>query len=290
MASTRLVEYSGSSESEEDETEPHESAKDKRKNIENELQQPNNVKKIRKKSPVKELLPLPDDIKNLYKEKENLIGDDPAQHDGRIRSFPHLEGNWATHIFIEVELNEDLLELQQLLFSQLKPYTELKPMNHYHISLSKTVAIRHHWIQPLTDGLSKAFQEFSRTFCTFHSVNFFCNEEKTRTFLILEVNSNTDILINYIVEVDKVFKEFNLPPFYTNPSFHISIGWNIGNIIPDVPPSILSDLQHQVTNFLSEHMNHLIIPVDEIQCRTGNKLFRFPLKSSASFQKLKIHR
>lgn len=64
--------------------------------------------------------------------------------------------------FLAVELNEDLFELQQLLFSQLKPYTELKPMNHYHISLSKTVAIRHHWIQPLTDGLSKAFQEFSR--------------------------------------------------------------------------------------------------------------------------------
>ena len=66
------------------------------------------------------------------------------------------------YIFFSVDLNTHLSELQQLVFFRLKPYIELKPMDHYHISLSKTVAIRHHWIQPLTDGLSQAFQEFYR--------------------------------------------------------------------------------------------------------------------------------
>ena len=61
---------------------------------------------------IRELLPLPDDIKNLYKEKENLVVDDPTQHDGRIRSFPHLEGNWATHVFIEGKY--DLVEFLEL--------------------------------------------------------------------------------------------------------------------------------------------------------------------------------
>ena len=27
--------------------------------------------------------------------------DDPNKHSDRVRSFPHVEGNWATHVFIE---------------------------------------------------------------------------------------------------------------------------------------------------------------------------------------------
>jgi hypothetical protein len=26
--------------------------------------------------------------------------DSPAEHDGRIRSFPHERGNWATYVYI----------------------------------------------------------------------------------------------------------------------------------------------------------------------------------------------
>ena len=52
-SSTRLVEYSGSSESEEDETKPLKKVTDKRKNLDKESQQQIDVKKIRKKSPVK---------------------------------------------------------------------------------------------------------------------------------------------------------------------------------------------------------------------------------------------
>lgn len=47
------------------------------------------------------LPPVPDSIKNLFNTnipEENL--DCPELHDGRIRSFPHEEGNWATYLFI----------------------------------------------------------------------------------------------------------------------------------------------------------------------------------------------
>lgn len=161
-------------------------------------------------------------------------------------------------------------------------------MKHYHISLSKTVTIRHHWINPLTDALSQALQGFSPTFCTFHSVKFFCNDEKTRTFLILEINSNTDILSKYICEVDKVFKEFNLSPFYSNPSFHISIGWMLGNVASDLPASVLPELQTLVTDYLNEHLHSWIIPINEIHCRIGNKLFGFPLQSPIFLHKSRI--
>lgn len=44
-----------------------------------------------------EFLPLPDSIKTLYSSGKKHE-DNPEVHEGRIRSFEHLEGNWATHI------------------------------------------------------------------------------------------------------------------------------------------------------------------------------------------------
>ena len=44
-----------------------------------------------------ESLPLPDTIKTLFSAGSKRE-DNPEIHDGRIRTFEHLEGNWATHI------------------------------------------------------------------------------------------------------------------------------------------------------------------------------------------------
>lgn len=44
-----------------------------------------------------EILPLPDSIKTLFSSGKKRE-DNPEVHEGRIRSFEHLEGNWATHI------------------------------------------------------------------------------------------------------------------------------------------------------------------------------------------------
>lgn len=44
-----------------------------------------------------EFLPLPDSIKTLFSSGKKRE-DNPEVHEGRIRSFEHLEGNWATHI------------------------------------------------------------------------------------------------------------------------------------------------------------------------------------------------
>lgn len=32
--------------------------------------------------------------------KMNEVMDDPNFHEGRIRSFPHERGNWATYVYI----------------------------------------------------------------------------------------------------------------------------------------------------------------------------------------------
>lgn len=59
--------------------------------------------------------------------------------------------------FIIDDPDERMMELIDELLKCLRPL-EFKPMKDLHLSLSRTVAIRHHWIQPLTDRLQRRFK------------------------------------------------------------------------------------------------------------------------------------
>jgi len=52
-------------------------------------------------------------------------------------------------------------ELQSELFKCLRPL-EFQPMDDYHVSLSRTVVVRHHWIKDLKDSLQEKFGSLPR--------------------------------------------------------------------------------------------------------------------------------
>ena len=54
--------------------------------------------------PPSKKLKLPNPLKNNSFDNEEVI-DDPALHDFRVRSFPHVRGNWATYVFIQPTFN-----------------------------------------------------------------------------------------------------------------------------------------------------------------------------------------
>lgn len=43
-------------------------------------------------------LPVPAEL--LKSKNDNEVMDESSLHDGRIRSFPHERGNWATYVYI----------------------------------------------------------------------------------------------------------------------------------------------------------------------------------------------
>lgn len=52
--------------------------------------------------PSSDILPLPSEIKCMFTDNsENTVIDDPKKFDGKIRSFPHERGVWATYVYIE---------------------------------------------------------------------------------------------------------------------------------------------------------------------------------------------
>jgi Uncharacterised conserved protein len=46
------------------------------------------------------LLPLPIEVSNMFSTSQKDHQDDPALHGGRIRSFAHERGNWASLVYI----------------------------------------------------------------------------------------------------------------------------------------------------------------------------------------------
>lgn len=50
-----------------------------------------------------EKLLVPDSVLSMFPSTEEGPEDDSAKHGGRIRTFPHERGNWATHIYIPCE-------------------------------------------------------------------------------------------------------------------------------------------------------------------------------------------
>ncbi|XP_053809011.1 U6 snRNA phosphodiesterase 1 isoform X2 [Vidua chalybeata] len=245
---------------------------------------------------------------------EEAVSDDSSRHGGRVRGFPHERGNWATHVYLPYIAQEEFLELLELLVSRARTYVpSLAAMEEFHLSLSQCVVLRYHWIEPFVRSLRErlaafhriwhltrqvlAFQDQARAvpspkpwivllltwasgtgfFCVADQVKVYTNQNKTRTFIGLEVSAGHFQLLELVSEVDGVLEEFDLPTFYKDPSFHISLAWCVGDLSGRLEGQCLRELQDIVDGF-EESAFLLRIQWEQIRCKSGNKYFSFPLR------------
>ncbi|XP_041967153.1 U6 snRNA phosphodiesterase [Alosa sapidissima] len=220
-------------------------------------------------------LPVPDTVLHMFREEQRV--DDSAQHGGRVRSFKHERGNWATYVFLPYTPDEAFLELLDEVTALARSLDV--PLNHaeeFHISLSQTVVLRHHWIQPFVQSLRNSLADTKRFLCLAQRLNIYSNSEKTRTFVGLEISTGHAQLTELTKVIDKTMEEFRLTTFYQNPSFHVSLGWCVGDRTDQLQSACLPQLQ----SLLDHHEDgpfQLRIDCDELRCKTGNKVFSFPL-------------
>jgi hypothetical protein len=71
--------------------------------------------------------------------------DDPSQHQGRIRTTPHSEGQFAAYVYVAVSLS-DRLFVNEVLNRAKELVPTLQPIanGELHISLSRPTYLRHH--------------------------------------------------------------------------------------------------------------------------------------------------
>ncbi|XP_054943501.1 U6 snRNA phosphodiesterase 1-like [Physeter macrocephalus] len=48
-------------------------------------------------------LPVPDSVLDMFPGTEEWPADGSAKHGGRVLTFPHERGNWATHVYVPCE-------------------------------------------------------------------------------------------------------------------------------------------------------------------------------------------
>ncbi|XP_075979095.1 U6 snRNA phosphodiesterase 1 [Anticarsia gemmatalis] len=202
--------------------------------------------------------------------------DDPQLHDGRIRSFPHVRGNWATFVFIQYLESDALHDLLDKLQEKILSVVEsCQKCNDFHISLSMTVVLKYHLISSFRTSLQSSFNNIKSFDLGFAAVKVYCNEENSRTFISLDVDPFTHKFLKVISKkVDQAFEEYQLPTFYEDPSFHMSVLWvkgnkktELNNIIESLNEILFQETENSLKNIF----------VETISCKVGNKYFQYTL-------------
>ncbi|KAJ7997809.1 hypothetical protein DPEC_G00215980 [Dallia pectoralis] len=233
----------------------------------------------REKDETKSRLPLPSSVLDMFTEEdENTLTEDRVQHRGRIRSFKHERGNWATYVYFPYIPEEGFLELLNDMTKVAASHgISLTHTDEFHLSLSKTVVLKHHWIQPFMQSLRTGMAHVNRFICTAEKLKVYCNDDKTRTFLAMEVSTGQTQLLELMKAVDSILMEFNLDTFYKNPSFHVSLAWCVGDSTQHIQKECLPYMQSLVDSHEDGPFG-LGLDCQELRFKSGNKTFSFPLR------------
>ncbi|CEP14315.1 hypothetical protein [Parasitella parasitica] len=165
-------------------------------------------------------------------------------HQGRVRSVPHQHNSWATYVYCKVDLSSEV----QKLLPHLKE-AELLP--EHHISLSRPVYLQKHQLNSFKAAVRASLRNSSRFYISFAQVSQLTNDEKTRSFLTLEIGHGYNQLFEFMTCVDKVMKRYHKPTFYQPPRFHASIAWSLKESTIEsinIPPKLTEEIAKDVFN------------------------------------------
>jgi len=236
----------------------------------------------------KRLPSVPNQIQDMFKEKVDKRETESREevHQGRIRTFAHARGNWATCLFAELKrpLVEDLTTLATRLHLAADNVS-VKIQPDLHLSLSRTVAFPSHWMDSFIRKISKDIgTKVSGGFPLFWDpeLSVFVNDERTRTFVGLRVTA--DAHLRSIVEIiDREFSDLKLPVFYVPPAFHVSLLWTLGDKEPEMR-RLVTDLNKVVKEAIEdgtlENEGGFTQRVDRVVCKSGNKTFHIQCSKS----------
>lgn len=215
-------------------------------------------------------LPLPASFLDSHLNQPEHV-DNPHSHGNRTRSFMHERGNWATFVYLPVDSSENFLNyIHNLLQHCNSDSLVLNKCEDLHISLTRTVVLRHHWIEDFVSLVRQNVAQVTRFQVHSMDVAVYVNEEKTRTFIGLQISDSDESLKKLVQTLNNCLNEYKLPSFYKDASFHVSIAWCLG------------DYKNKLESFLA---NCSFLPFDpmsflitELKCKVGHIHFTCPLR------------
>ncbi|KAL8258211.1 hypothetical protein R6Q59_030252 [Mikania micrantha] len=215
----------------------------------------------------------------------------------RIRSFPHIEGNFALHVYIPVFIPSErkkelapflkkatslvrglhVVDIDVPLLMLLKDEEKLVQAalgREFHISLGRTVPIRVHQIDSVVTMLRHKLQLSKQYLIDFTKWEVFVNDDKTRTFLSIENTAGgLAEITKQIQAVNEVYKLHNLPEFYKDPRPHISIAWAVGDISQSLKRVVDGEMNIRINARGLSTRSMFRCKFSNIVCKVGNKTY-----------------
>ncbi|KAJ3548482.1 hypothetical protein NM688_g5293 [Phlebia brevispora] len=166
--------------------------------------------------------------------------DNPALHQGRKRTIPHVDGQYASYVYIPLRLSRssplynflrDVLSTARAAVPSLHPIgvdaaaDPVNPNPELRISLTRPIYLRAHQREEFKSAVravARRSQQFTASFAQFAEL---VNDERTRTFLTLEVGAGHlefKALSDALVPILDTFRQ---ELYYKAPRFHASIAW-----------------------------------------------------------------
>jgi len=199
------------------------------------------------------------------------------------RSIPHQQGHWAGHIMIPVKsfspsfIRSSIRIFQRRL--ELHGYSGIVvEHDDIHISLSKHFSLQASNLESFVQQLKRRLEKERPTkLLVDTSGNILVNDERTRSFWGWSVQPNTG-LRRILSDVDSVLQQYNQPPYYENPIFHVSLA-STAEDLSHLDQSTTEDLDGSDSDGDSTdtsddddfYTNDNTIVVDRILCKFGNK-------------------
>ncbi|KAK8466667.1 hypothetical protein PHAVU_008G143300 [Phaseolus vulgaris] len=213
----------------------------------------------------------------------------------RVRSFPHVDGNYALHVYIPINISSpSKKEISAFLkkVSSQEPSLNVVdvdvPLNilcqndekleqvalgrEFHISLGRTVPIRVHQIDSVISMLKQKLQIQRQFWIDFNKWEVFLNDDHTRTFLSVEVVQGGLIEITKQIEaVNTIYRLHNLPEFYKDPRPHISLAWAPGDIGHSLKKVVDEEMKCSVGKSFKKSI--FSCKFKGIECKVGKKAY-----------------
>ncbi|KAH9480557.1 U6 snRNA phosphodiesterase [Psilocybe cubensis] len=160
--------------------------------------------------------------------------DNPALHQGRIRTTPHVEGQFAAHVYVSLPLGRNSMlykVVQAILYDAKKAIPALHEIwtsqqrPELHISLSRPIFLRAHQREDLKRAVKKVANRHRAFTVSFAILSELINDEKTRTFLTMEVGAGHHELRSLTDAIAPTLEAIRQQTYYVKPRFHASIAW-----------------------------------------------------------------
>ncbi|KAF7299318.1 hypothetical protein MIND_00880800 [Mycena indigotica] len=222
--------------------------------------------------------------------------DDPSQHQGRTRSTPHVDGQWATHIYAHVLPDSTFVKLVQhiidaartvvpSLHSLVSPGqgedgpSEQEP--ELHVSLSRPIFLRAEQREEFRNEVRKIAAGTSRFAASFARISSLTNDDNTRIFLVLEIGAGHPELSAFTNALTPLLQTIRQKEYYASPRFHASIGWALettptGSKISAFPETLLPMLNERYSARLSATSS--MCDIAEVGVRIGKMVTLCPLQ------------